>query len=458
VNHSPAIPHKEGRLLPLWKCVLPPTRIPKPRGKGGRKMSRRIWISLVVAMLLLWISGVEALQAGAAKQLEIFSWWTAGGEAEGLNALFAVYKKKYPDVEIINAAVAGGAGAAAKAVLKTRMQGGNPPDSFQVHGGAELIETWVKTGFMEPITSLARSEGWLKVIPKDLVDMVSYRGEVYAIPANVHRGNVLWYNKRIFDQNNLKPPATWDDFFKVAEALKAKGITPLSLGDKLKWEAAHLFEDILLATLGPDGYNGLWTGKTSWTGSGVRRALETFAKALQYVNSDHAALVWDQAAQMLIDGKAAMNVMGDWVAGYFTAKGWKPNVDYGFLPAPGTKGSFVIVTDTFGLPKKAPHREQALNWLRVVGSKEGQEAFNPKKGSICARTDCDKTKFDVYLQSSMADFARDKLVPSEVHGSAAPETFATEFNDILNVFVTRRDVSAAQKALQEACVRAKMCK
>jgi len=111
-------------------------------------MSRRIWISLVVAMLLLWISGVEALQAGAAKQLEIFSWWTAGGEAEGLNALFAVYKKKYPDVEIINAAVAGGAGAAAKAVLKTRMQGGNPPDSFQVHGGAELIETWVKTGFI----------------------------------------------------------------------------------------------------------------------------------------------------------------------------------------------------------------------------------------------------------------------------------------------------------------------
>lgn len=71
--------------------------------------------------------------------------------------------------------------------------------------------------------------------------------------------------------------------------------------------------------------------------------------------------MWDQAVQLLVDGKAAMNVMGDWAAGYFTAKGWKPNVDYGFAPAPGTRGTFVIVTDTFGLPGKAPHREQALN-------------------------------------------------------------------------------------------------
>ncbi|MDR7400497.1 MAG: ABC transporter substrate-binding protein [Armatimonadota bacterium] len=421
-------------------------------------MGRTARFALFLAILLAGASAAPPLHGAPAKRLEIFSWWTAGGEAEGLSALFEVYRRRHPDVEIVNAAVAGGAGAAAKAVLKTRMQGGNPPDSFQVHGGAELVETWVKTGFMEPITSLARTEGWLRVIPKDLVQMVSHRGEVYAVPVNVHRGNVLWYNKRLFDQNNLKPPSTWEEFFRVAETLKAKGVTPLSLGDKLKWEAAHLFEDVLLATLGPDGYNGLWTGRTPWTGQGVRRALESLARILQYVNTDHAALVWDQAVQLLVDGKAAMNVMGDWAAGYFTAKGWKPNVDYGFAPAPGTRGTFVIVTDTFGLPRKAPHREQALNWLRVVGSKEGQEAFNPKKGSICARTDCDRSKFDAYLQSSMADFARNRLVPSEVHGSAAPETFATDFNDIVNVFVTRRDVTAAQSALQQACVRAKMCR
>lgn len=421
-------------------------------------MSWKGRVSLLVVLALLLAPGLSGTQAGAARQLEIFSWWTAGGEADGLNAMFEIYKKRFPGVEIINATVAGGAGTNAKAVLKTRMQGGKPPDSFQVHGGAELVDTWVRTGFMESLTSIAQSEGWRDVLPKDLIEIVSFQGEMYSVPVNVHRGNVLWYNKKIFDDNKLKAPTTWEEFFKVAEALKAKGIAPLALGDKNKWEAAHLFEDILVATLGADGYRGLWTGKTSWTGSGAKTALENYAKILQFVNADHAAGTWDSAAQMLIDGKAAMSIMGDWAAGYFTSKGWKPNVNYGFAPAPGSAGVFVVVTDTFGLPKKAPHREQALNWLRVAGSKAGQEAFNPLKGSICARTDCDLSKFDAYLQSSARDFAKNKLVPSEVHGSAAPEDFATQFNDIVNLFVTRRDVGGAQKALQAACVSAKMCK
>jgi glucose/mannose transport system substrate-binding protein len=412
-------------------------------------------ILLTLAVFLVTASGI---QAQGMKKLEIFSWWTAGGEADGLKAMFEIYKKQNPSVEIVNATVAGGAGTNAKAVLKTRMQGGDPPDSFQVHGGAELVDTWVKTGFMESLSSMFQSEGLMSKFPKDLINIVSYQGSVYSVPVNVHRGNVLWYNMKVFSENKLAAPKTWDEFFKAADVLKAKGIAPLSLGDKNKWEAAHLFEDILVSTLGAGGYRGLWSGQTAWTGDGVKRALETYAKILGYVNADHAAGTWDSASQMLLEGKAAMNIMGDWAAGYFTSKGWKPNANYGWAAAPGTSGVFVVVTDTFGLPKKAPHRAEALAWLKVAASKEGQEAFNPLKGSICGRLDCDKGKFDAYLQSSMADFGKNALVPSEVHGSAAPEGFATQFNDIINLFVTNRNVSAAQRALQQACVSNGMCK
>ena len=72
--------------------------------------------------------------------LEIFSWWTGAGEEDGLLALIDVFNEKHPEIEIINAAVAGGAGTNAKAVLVSRMQGGDPPSTFQVHGGAELNE------------------------------------------------------------------------------------------------------------------------------------------------------------------------------------------------------------------------------------------------------------------------------------------------------------------------------
>jgi len=112
------------------------------------------------------------------------------------------------------------------------MLGGDPPDSFQVHAGHELIDTWVKTGYMEPLTSLFKSEGWDRVMPKGLIDILSYRGDIWSVPVNIHRANVLWYNRKVFTDAHLSPPATFDEFFKVADALKAKGIVPLVLGDE----------------------------------------------------------------------------------------------------------------------------------------------------------------------------------------------------------------------------------
>ena len=116
------------------------------------------------------------------------------------------------------------------------------------------------------------------------------------------------------------PPKTWDEFFKVAKVFKAKGIIPLAIGTKEGWEAGHTFETVLISVLGADAYKGLWTGATPWTDPKVTEALETFKKVLQYVNTDYSALTWDQAAQYLVDNKAAMHIMGDWTNGWFSSK------------------------------------------------------------------------------------------------------------------------------------------
>ncbi|MER3458024.1 MAG: ABC transporter substrate-binding protein [Chloroflexota bacterium] len=391
----------------------------------------------------------------AEKKLEIFSWWTTGGEAAGLEKLYEIYRRQNPGVEIINATVAGGAGFQAKAVLKTRMLGNDPPDSFQVHMGHELIDTWVTTGYMEPLDDLYKSEGWDKVFPQGVLDIVSYDGHYWSVPVNIHRANVLWYNKKVFEANNLQPPTTFDEFFQVAEALKAKGITPLALGDVGIWASTHLFETVLIGTMGAEKYKGLWTGQTDWNGPEVKQALETMKRMLTYVNADHSSLSWDQANQLVIDGKAGMTIMGDWVDADNLAKGFK---DSGWAPAPGNKGIYDALSDTFGLPKGAKHREQALAWLKLVGSKEGQEAFNPKKGSICARTDCDPKIFDTYLQWSAQDYAKAELTPSLAHGAAASEGWVTAINDVMTAFVTDGDVAKAQAGLAEACKAAKVCK
>jgi glucose/mannose transport system substrate-binding protein len=402
-------------------------------------------------------AAAPAAPSALSGDLEIFSWWTAGGEADGLNAMYEVFGGLYPGVNVINATVAGGAGSNAKAVLATRMQAGDPPDSFQVHAGHELIDSWVKAGKMEPVTFIFEDNGWLDAYPPGVIDVLSYDGEIWSVPVNIHRSNVLWYNKAVFADNGLEPPTTFDQFFQAADTLQAAGITPLALGDNGIWAATHLMESVLLGALGTNAYQGLWDGTTDWNGAQVQAALQTFARMMDYVNEDHAALSWDQAAQLVADGDAAMTIMGDWAEGYFKSIGLTPDQEFGWVPSPGTGGVFMMLSDSFGLPLGAPHRDNAVAWLTVAGSKEGQDAFNPIKGSIPARTDGDRSLYDNYLQSAMDDFAANEIAASLAHGAAASEGWVTAFNDAMTLFVSDLDVAAAQTAMAQACIAAGVC-
>jgi len=106
------------------------------------------------------------------KKVEVFSWWVGGGEAAGLQAMIKVFKTQYPDIDFINAAVAGGAGTNARAVLASRLQAGDPPDSWQGHAGQELIGTYVKANQLESLNFLYEQENWLAVMPKTLIPLI----------------------------------------------------------------------------------------------------------------------------------------------------------------------------------------------------------------------------------------------------------------------------------------------
>ncbi|WHY74727.1 ABC transporter substrate-binding protein [Fictibacillus enclensis] len=419
-------------------------------------MKKKAWILIVLAFTLILSacsqsSSSEPDNKKSSGKLEIFSWWTGAGEEDGLKALIKLFKEKNPDIPVENAAVAGGAGTNAKAVLASRMQGNDPPATFQVHGGAELNDGWVAAGKMEPLDDLYDKEGWKDKFPKQLIDMVSKDGKIYSVPVDIHRGNVLWYNKKVFADNNLQAPKTFDEFFKVADKLKAKGITPLALGDKEPWTATMIFENILLGTLGNEDYQKLWTGDLKFDDPKVKKAAETFKKMLSYVNDDHSSRNWQDASQLVAKGDAAMNIMGDWAKGYFVNDlKLKVNEDFGWVATPGSEGQFMIITDTFGLPKGVKNAKDVKQFLSLLGSVEGQDAFNPLKGSIPARTDADESKYDEYGKQTMKEFKEAKLAPSLAHGSAAPEGFVTKANQAVNIFVTQKNVDQLIDSLNQA--------
>ena len=369
-----------------------------------------------------------------------------------LEALFKVYRHKNPGVEILNAAVTGGGGSAARPVLQTRLAAGNPPDTWQVHPGHELFGQYVQAGYCVPVTVLYQSEGWDRVVPQGLLDQVSKGGEVYAVLVGVHRANVLWYNKKVLKKHGIKVGDTlsFEQFFSAAQKLKAAGLVPLAMGDEGLWATAELFENTLLGVLGPQGWQELFGGEMAFDDPRVKQAARLYGRMLDCQNADHSALSWDQAVRAVIQGKAAFTAMGDWTYGELAKAGLKENQDFGWVSSPGTEGAFLVVADGFTLAKGAPHLAEAVAWLEMVGSKEAQEAFNALKGSIPVRTDVDKGKLGAYQRWSMASFDHDVLLASCVHGEAVPATFRQELNDAIGLFVADRNMERFTGALVQA--------
>jgi len=333
------------------------------------------------------------------------------------------------------------------------MQGGQPPDSFQVHLGRELIDSHVVPDRMEDLSFLYEEEGLNDVFPKDLIDIASYDGKPYSVPVNIHRSNVLWYRPSKLEAAGVaEAPKTWDEFFVAAEALKAAGIPAIAIAEIEPNFSGHFFENILITQLDQQAYLGLFNGSTGWDDERVTKALEILNKAFDYANADYLSTSWgDINDRFVADDGPAMMIMGDWTHGVLMSKGF---TDYKWAPAPDTTGTFMVLSDSFGLPKNAPHRDNAINFLRVCGSREGQDAFNPIKGSIPARTDPDLSKYDEYLLSAMEDFKSNVLSPSIQHGAAAKQSFVLDYAIAINNLATNRDVAQAQAMLVQAATDA----
>ncbi len=416
-------------------------------------MKRTIILLVVLSLVLGGLLSGCSKEEEVGGELEIFSWWTSGGEVEALNAVYAIFSEAYPEVTINNAALAGGQGQGGnmKALLETRMLGGEPPDSFQVHLGHELTDSHVIAGRMEPLGWLYEEEGWYDLFPEDVVAIASFEGEPYSVPVNIHRSNCLWYRpSRLAEVGVTAPPNTWDEFFEIAEKLKAAGIPAIAIAeqDANGGFSGHMLENILLSVMGGAKYKGLFDGTTGWDDPDVTEALEIMNKIYDYANPDYLSTAWgDINDRFVTDDGPAMMLMGDWTHGVLMSKGF---ADYEFIAAPGTHDYFMLLSDSFGLPKGAPHRANAVAFLRIIGSKAGQDAFNPIKGSIPARTDGDRAKYDEYLNGAMDDWAALEGTPSIQHGAATSQAFLTDYDIALADLSVNRDVAKAQGLLVAA--------
>ncbi|MCL4861395.1 MAG: extracellular solute-binding protein [Caldilineaceae bacterium] len=425
------------------------------------KQTHRWLTGLVILALVL--SGCTAVmpQTGApraetgSQKLEIYHWWTAPGEREAADAMFAALHAAYPDIQVMENPSPGGGGVNQRVVLQSRIAAGDYPDTFQTLGGAEL-KNYVDSGVLEPLDDLWAELDYAAVIPGPLAKAVSVDGHPYVVPLNMHIQNILYYNLPLFEELGIEPPTDFAELLTVAETIQAAkpGMAPLALGSKEKWGDAFVFDSILLEAGGPEYYVQFHKGEIDVTADPIyREALEKFEQLIPYINMDHSALTWDQAVGLVGAEQAAMTLMGTWAIGAFTqGSNWEPGVDFGAVTFPQKPERILLFhPDTYGMTVKAPNPEATMDWLRVVASPELQIPTDITQGGLFARTDIDPTEFPDPIRQELQTYVRDhpdKLILDQ-HGSILPATAQPIYWDIMATFLAQPDVDKTIQAVAD---------
>lgn len=397
------------------------------------------------------VEGGASDASGETSPVELFSWWARVGDSNALEALSREHRRLYPNDLIINATSE--LSGQARSALRRRMQRDEPPDTFQANAGKDLLQWVTVNGLDDHESKLSPLDDvlddvatWRKAIPPAVLEQLSFGGKLYGVPSNIHRLNTIFYNKSVFKNYGLSEPKTVDDLKAMGHRLEGTGVRLFAIGSREPWTLALMaFECLLVAREGPSFYDGYFRGHFRADDPRVVADLKALLELLAFANEDHARLTWHQAVDLVVRGKAAMTVMGDWARGSFAAHGFKIDQDYGEIAFPQSEETFVYTSDAFPLPIHAKNRAGAERLLRTIGSVEGQLAVNGARDSLSARMDAPPPE-DTVLAKKYALFKRGPLLLAL--SGLVPSRFAEDLATSLAEVADQHDVEPAVQTLR----------
>lgn len=191
------------------------------------------------------------------------------------------------------------------------------------------------------------------------------------------------YNKKIFRELKLQPPATEEEFFKVLETVKKSGkYAPLALGTADQWEANQVVFTSIGANYwkGEEGRKALIAGKAKFTDPQFVAAWEYEARLGSYLSKGASAQTYGDSQNQFALGKAAIYPSGSWDIAYFKQD---PELELGAFNPPvrkaGDKCHISDHTDIgMSVNKKSKNKEDAYKFLAWLGSQEFADIYTNK--------------------------------------------------------------------------------
>ncbi len=309
------------------------------------------------------------------------TWWhiqTADNEKKNWQDMADAYMKEHPNVSIEVVVLDN---EAFKSKIATAMQSGNPPDLFQSWGGG-VMQEYAKAGLIQDLTDQLKKDGWGDTFQPGPLSIFGYNGKTYGVPWRI--GMVgFWYNKDLFQKAGISnPPSTWAELLDAVKKLKAASVTPIALGEKDKWPGAFYWEYLAARLGGKDAFDKAYSRQGKFSDPAFVDA-GTRLKELVDQQAFQPSLLADgfnESSALSANGKAAMELMGQWEPGsalnvaqdkdaYKKSLGWFP-----FPTTDGMKGDASDVLgggDGFVIGKNAP--PETIDFVRWLTSPDNQK-------------------------------------------------------------------------------------
>ncbi|MBL8808092.1 MAG: carbohydrate ABC transporter substrate-binding protein [Rhodospirillales bacterium] len=386
-------------------------------------------IRVVVPAALALAAGMGS--AGAQQRAEVIHWWTSGGESAAVRVFAEQFTKA--GGQWVDTAIAGGANARTAAINRT--VGGDPPTAMQFNTGKQFDDL-VEANLLADVDALARQQNWKAILPEAISAAVTRNGKYFAVPVNIHGQNWIWYNKAVLEKVGASEPKNWDEAIAILEKIKAAGLIPLAFSGQKNWER-DLFNTVMLDKAGPAVWNGIYAQRSEAAARSAdfRAAVDTFAKLRSYVDAGSPGRNWNDATALVIQGKAGMQVMGDWAKGEFAAAGKTAGKDFGCTLFGSKGGGYVMGGDVFAFPKQkdAAKSGAQLTLAKVMLEPDTQILFAQKKGSIPVRTDLDVSSLDICAQRA-SKMIQDKSQQVASVQMLAPPAMNGAIEDLVSQF------------------------
>lgn len=351
-------------------------------------MQKSKWIG---AAFLALASATSAFADGSK---ELWHYYAAGSEKAGIDALIAFANKKNPDNQITGRVIPGNV-VELRRQLQTAFLSNTPPAAYQSSMASEL-KTFVDSGKLHDLSDVWAKIDGDHIFPEGVQRVVKIDGKPYGIPFDMSLISNIFYSKAAFEKAGVQPPKDFKELTAACDKLRSAGFEPLANAGGPFWSLYNFYAP-LVETVGVDGYYKIGRGELGFDTPEFRKALELYRDTMvKCYAKNWSGKTWTQAGDDVVNGHAAMFMMGSWASAYFKQAGFAPGEKFDAFPAPGTAGKAIFQMDVFAVPEgPADTITTADKFIEAAVTPEGQAAFAVPKGSISPNIKVDPSIYDV---------------------------------------------------------------